>query len=334
MSKNYKHLCQEQRYQIEALLNAGHTQKSISISLGVHASTIHRELKRNTAKAGRGAGQYRADNAQWKTQERHRKKPKRILFDEHQKVICRRGLENKKYSPELISMEGKQAEDSFVSHETIYKWIWKCKKGNRAADRKDKKLYLKLRHGHRRRKRGNIHDNRGRIPGRVSIEKRPLIVAKKERLGDLEVDLMIGRNHQSAILISMDRASLKVKLKKLKSKQSEHVECELINSYCNDSHWVKTITFDNDSAFMNHQKIGKALQAKTYFTRPYTSQDKGGIENRIGVLRRFFPKGSDLSHITSRQLADVENKLNNRPVRKFKYKTPNQVFSEKIALMS
>ena len=334
MLKNYKHLCREQRYQIEALLKAGHNKKSISILLNVHASTISREIKRNTPKTGYTAGSYRASNAQRKTDLRHRSKPKRIVFDEKQKKICRQRLEDEKYSPELISIEGRQSDDSFVSHETIYKWIWSCKKSHRGVDKRDKKLYLKLRHGCRRQHRGNRHDKRGNIPYRVSIEKRPAIVNQRKRIGDLEVDLMVGSKHQSAILVSLDRASLKVKLTKLESKNSELIKQTLVKTYSKNQHWLRTITFDNDSAFMLHHKIAEALGVKTYFTRPYTSQDKGSVENRIGILRRFFPKGSDLTQVTQQQISDVEHKLNNRPVRKFNYKSPNQVFSEKIALMT
>jgi len=334
MLKNYKHLCREQRYQIEALLKAGHSKKSISIFLDVHPSTIGREIKRNTARAGYTSGSYRAGNAQRRTDLRHRLKPKRILFDEEQKNICRQRLEDKKYSPELISVEGRESNDCFVSHETIYKWIWSCKKSHRGVDKEDRKLYLKLRHGCRRQHRGNRHDKRGNIPYRVSIEKRPAIVNQRKRIGDLEVDLMVGSKHQSAILVSLDRASLKVKLNKLESKSSELIKRTLIKAYGKNKHWLRTITFDNDTAFMLHHKIAEILGVKTFFTRPYTSQDKGSVENRIGILRRFFPKGSDLTQVTRQQISDVENKLNNRPVRKFNYKTPNQVFSEKIALIT
>lgn len=334
MLKNYNHLCLEQRYQIEALYKAGHSQKSIAEIVGVHPSTICRELKRNTPKAGIGGNEYRASNAERRTKLRHQEKPKVIKLTEKVKRICRHWLEHEKYSPEIISVEGRRIYGSFVSHETLYKWIWKCKHKNLCCDRNDKKLYLKLRHCRRRRKRGNRHDRRGNIPQRISIEKRPAVVEKRLRLGDLEVDLMLGKRHQSAILVSLDRTCLKVKLHKLESKHSEQIKRKLIRAYQKEQPWLRTITFDNDSAFMLHHRIGKALNVKTYFTRPYTSQDKGSVENRIGILRRFFPKGTDLSLIPNKRIKEVENKLNNRPVRKFNYKTPNQVFSEKIALIT
>jgi IS30 family transposase len=89
-----------------------------------------------------------------------------------------------------------------------------------------------------------------------------------------------------------------------------------------------------DKGFADHKNVAYALNVKTYFSRPYTSQDKGTVENRIGQLRRFFPKKTDLSIVTSEQVKRVERLLNNRPVRKFNYKTPNQVLLEKIALIS
>lgn len=333
MLKNYNHLCYGQRYQIEALLKSGSTQKQIAEILGVHRSTISRELKRNTPHGGKGAKTYWASNAQRRVKLRHRLKPKAHKFIESMKQFCRGSLEREKYSPQLISVEGIRIYGNFVSHETIYKWIWQCKQSHKAKDRADRKLYLQLRHASRRQKRGNRHDKRGNIPYRVSIDKRPAIVEKRKRLGDMEVDLMIGKLHRSSILVSLDRASLKIKLAKLATKSSELVKDKLVKAYKNQS-WLRTITFDNDSAFMLHHEIGQRLDAATYFTRPYTSQDKGSVENRIGILRRFFGKKTDLSLISNKRLKEVENLMNNRPVKKFNYKTPNQVFSEKVALMT
>ena len=332
MSKNYSQLNVEQRYQIEALLKAGHSQKEIARVIGVHPSTISRELRRNIPRGGVGSYVYWASNAQRRTFLRHRDKPKRSYFTAQMRQLCRALLRQEKYSPELISVYGQQLLGDFVSHETIYKWIWQCKRSHRRADRQDRKLYLLLRHNPRRQKRGSRHDKRGNIPGRVMIDQRPSIVQKRRRPGDLEVDLMIGSKHRSAILVSLDRASLKIKLRKLRSKESSEIKKVLIKAY-RGQRWIRTITFDNDSAFMQHQQIGSQLGADTYFTRPYTSQDKGSVENRIGVLRRFLPKKTDLSLVSASQLRQIENKLNNRPVRKFNYKTPNQVFSKKIALV-
>jgi IS30 family transposase len=97
---------------------------------------------------------------------------------------------------------------------------------------------------------------------------------------------------------------------------------------------LHTLTFDNDKAFAGYQAIGLALFLETYFTRPYTSQDKGTVENRIGQIRRFFPKKTDIREISHHRVRKVKEFLNNRPVRKFKYKKPNQELKEKIALIT
>ena len=334
MSKNYRQLSPEQRYQIEALLKNGTTQKTIAQILQVHASTISRELRRNTPRRGQGALEYRAKNAQRRTDNRHEFKPKHERFNLQMKAITRDLMSHKKFSPELVSFEGRNQLGDFVSHETIYKWIWSCKHGNRRENSQDKKLYQNLAHGKRRRKRGLRHDSRGIIPNRVSIERRPKIVEKRNRIGDIEVDLMIGKNHQGALLVMTDRATLRTQLKLLPSKESTKVYQGMKQRLSNLKYKIKTITFDNDMAFSKHESIARKLNASSYFTRPYTSQDKGTVENRIGLIRRFFPKRTNLIKVTAKQVMQVERLINNRPVRKFKYLTPNQVFSNKIALIT
>lgn len=334
MSKNYHQLSPEQRYQIEALLKNGTNQKTIAKILQVHASTISRELSRNTPRRGRGALEYRAKNAQRRTDNRHEIKPKHERFNLQMKAITRDLMSQKKFSPELVVFEGKNQLGDFVSHETIYKWIWSCKQGNRREDKQDKKLYQHLAHGRRRRKRGLRHDSRGIIPNRVSIESRPKIVEKRNRIGDIEVDLMMGKNHQGALLVITDRATLRTQLKLLPSKKSTKVHQGMKQRLSNLKYKIKTITFDNDMAFSKHESIARKLNASSYFTRPYTSQDKGTVENRIGLIRRFFPKRTNLIKVTAKEVMHVERLINNRPVRKFKYLTPNQVFSNKIALIT
>jgi IS30 family transposase len=330
MSKNYTQLSKEQRYQIEALVKAGHTQKIISELVGVHPSTISRELQRNK----RRGGNYVGCDAHQRTEERHRKKPKRIKLDDHMRAYIVEKLTDEKFSPELISVTGKKLFGDFVSHERIYQWIWSSKCDYRRSSKAYRKLYQHLRHGRYRQFRGNRNDRRGVVvPNRVSISERPRIVDKRKRLGDYEVDLMIGGFNSGGILVMTDRASLRTKLRKIKSKDSKHVKGKILKCSA-DEWWIKTMTFDNDSAFALHEKVAEALDIKTYFTRPYTSQDKGTVENRIGVIRRFFPKKTNLALVSDQQIRAVENKLNNRPVRKFNYKTPNQVFSEKIALIT
>ncbi|MBA2330138.1 MAG: IS30 family transposase [Flavisolibacter sp.] len=329
MSKNYTQLSLEQRYQIEALLKAGIQQKLIADQLGVHASTICRELKRNIAKRGRTAGVYKACGAQRKTDLRHHQKAKQIVFTDQLKHLVAKQLMEQKWSPELISIS-----DKMVSHERIYQWIWECKHSNKRKNKRYKKLYQYLKHGKRRRKRGNRKDNRGIIPNRISIENRPAIVKKRKRLGDIEIDLMMGKDHKGALLVATERSTLHTRLKKLAGKNSDAVARAIIKCMGKNKYKVHTLTFDNDKAFSSHEKVGEKLKAATYFTRPYTSQDKGTVENRIGVIRRFFPKKTDLRFVTDKQVEKVEKMINNRPIRKFNYLTAKQVLQKKIALIT
>ena len=144
----------------------------------------------------------------------------------------------------------------------------------------------------------------------------------------------MGKSHKGALLVMTDRATMHTKLHLLKKRQSRKVSKVIIKKLSQLEYPMHTITFDNDKAFANHMDIATILNVKTYFTRPYTSQDKGTVENRIGQIRRYFPKKTDLSILTTDQVKRVEKLLNNRPVRKFNYKTPNQVLQEKIALIS
>ncbi len=334
MSKNYTHLSIDQRYQIEALLKTGATQKEIACIIHFHPSTISRELKRNVGSRGRGAGVYRTANAQRRTNLRHQEKPKRVIFTKPMKDWIVNRLQEDRWSPELISHQGKKTRECLLSHEWIYQWIWECKHTNHQENQEYKQLYTYLKHGKRRRKRGNRKDRRGIIPNRVSIEQRPQIINKRERLGDIEVDLMMGKNHKGSLLVMTDRASLFTRIRKMRSKNADQMAEAIVEELSQDKHKLETLTFDNDMAFSKHELIAQSLDVDAYFTRPYTSQDKGTVENRIGVIRRFYPKKTDIRFVTEEQIKVVENKINERPVRKFNYLNAKQVLQRKIALIT
>ena len=210
------------------------------------------------------------------------------------------------------------------------------KRSTRRKHRQYKFLYKLLRQARRHRKRGNHRQSRNILLNRVSIEHRPTIVERRKRLGDLEVDLIASKNYQAGLLVIVDRASLKASITKLVTKSATHVTQQIIRRTRPWKDLIRTFTYDNDLAFAGHQIINKAINSRSFFTRPYTSQDKGTVENRIGVIRRFFPKGTDFKNITTKEVKTVENMINNRPVRKFNYQTPNAVFLQKlnVALIS
>ncbi len=293
--KKYKQLVPAQRYQIEALLKAGHNQSEIAKILGVHRSTISRELKRNIGSRGSHAGSYLGRLAVRKTSQRHSGKNKAIRFTDDLKDQAASWLRNERLSPELIAVEWDELGIKGVSAEWIYQWIWTSKLRSRARDRPYRDLYGYLRHGRRQARRGNRKNTRGAIKNRTSIEERPKIVDQRTRLGDIEVDLMMGKDHKSALLVMVDRATLITTMDKLDGKDAGRVE-QVISERIDriGSSWIKTMTFDNGKEFSRHQDIADKHGVKTFFTRPYTSQDKGTVENRIGVIRKVASKGNGL----------------------------------------
>jgi IS30 family transposase len=332
--KNYKQLCLKQRYQIQSLFDLGLSQVEIAEQIGVHKSTISRELKRNIPKRGQTAGRYIGDHAQGKTDSRHSNKSKRVLLTEHLKRRIEGLMKYEKWSPELIAKRLSKESEQCVSHETIYKWIWMAKHSNHRYHSDYKKLYKHLRHTGRRQKRNNKKDRRGAITGRVDISERPKVVETRSRIGDIEVDLMMGSNHKSALLVMTDRTTLVTMIEKLSSKNADEVYDKMHKRLTNFSpSWIKTVTFDNGKEFAYHYKIAKKLKVKTYFTRPYTSQDKGTVENRIGVIRRFFPKKTDLRKVSNKRIKEVERLLNYRPIRKFNYNNPIEVLNNKVVAL-
>ena len=244
-------------------------------------------------------------------------------------------MKHQKWNPGLIAEHLAKEGGHYVCHETMYKWIWTAKHNNHRDHAAHKGLYKDPKHNGRRQKRGNVKDNRGVIKGRTGIEHRPGVVNERSRIGDIEVDLMMGKNHKSALLVMTDRATLVTMIEKLNSKNADEVYRKMKNRLTRfNPSWVKTITFDNGKEFAYHYKIAQDLMVKTYFTRPYTSQDKGTVENRIGVLRRFFPKGTDLGNISNSRVKEVELLINHRPIRKFNYNNPIETLINKtVALM-
>ncbi len=327
--KKYNQLSLAQRYQIQALLSENKSFTDIAKFLGVHKSTISREMKRNISKGGKSAFVYNPELAWEKTQNRHRQKAKKTVFTLQMKETIVNWMTKRRWSPEIIAVEAKKMNMDMVSYESIYQWIWEMKKSNRRENKPFKNTYKLLKHACRRKKRGRTRDSRGVLPDRVTIDKRPAIVKKRIRPGDYEVDLMLGKNQKSVMLVITDRATIKTKIRKVKSKNSMHIAEKVIDALREEKMPVRTITFDNDKAFAKHKLIGERLKAETYFTRPYSSQEKGTVENRIGVIRMFFPRKTDFTLVTHHQVRVVEREINNRPVRKFNYRTPNQEYELK-----
>ena len=312
------HLTLSQRYEIYHLKKQGFTQSSIAISIGVHKSTISREFKRNSDKRN---GVYKVELAIQKCKERHQNKPKFIRFTTPVKEQITKLLKED-YSPDQIVGISKKEGVAIVSIERIYQYIWSDKKEGGT-------LFQHLRtKGKRYQKRGNTNTKRGQIPGRVPIEQRPSIVDKKKRFGDLEIDLVIGKNHKGALLTINDRATGLLKMAYIKSKEAIEVERKTIELLTPWLPFIHTITSDNGKEFANHKNIAEALNIDFYFAKPYHSWQRGANENLNGLVRQYFPKKHNFDTITNLQVEKAIKKLNNRPRKRYNYLTPNQKFND------
>jgi IS30 family transposase len=310
----------KQRYEIELLRNQKYSMTKIAEIIGKNKSTISREIKRNCDQRN---GVYKSELAQKKSIDRHKNKPKKISFTlAIQAYVIEKLMED--YSPEQIV--GTALKDGLpcVSIERIYQFIWKDKK---AGGKYFKHLRTK---GKRYNKRGHLKGKRGILVNRVDIDLRPAVVEEKIRLGDLEMDLVIGKDHKGALLTINDRASGKLKMGKVESKEASEIEAKALELLEDWKPYLHTITTDNGKEFANHENIAKMLEIAFYFAKPYQSWQRGANENLNGLIRQYFPKKYDFSLITSQRITEVENILNNRPRKRFGYKTPNEIFKQKL----
>jgi len=318
---SYKHLTYEQRVQIHTYLKAGYTIKQIASQLGVHRTTISREIKRNSGNRG-----YRFKQAQSLYVKRRAGSAKRIRFTADIQVLVSYLL-RQDWSPAQISGWLRKYHIGFVSHETIYQFIiWDQKQGG--------DLYTHLRQGHRkRRRRLKQRDRRGRIPNRISIDERPSIVDTKERIGDWEIDTIIGKNHQGVLLTAVERKSKFTIIRALPNREAKLVAQTLIAMLTPYKSLVWTITSDNGKEFSQHEKIAKKLKAKFYFAHPYCSWERGLNENTNGLIRQYFPKKISLLDVTDEQVENVQYKLNHRPRKLLDFETPYQIFFNSLCAL-
>ena len=308
----YTQLTQVERYQISALLKAGHNQTEISMILGRHKSTISREIRRNTGLRG-----YRPKQAQRLAQERRWAKAQpRLTQAVWADVVT---LLREEWSPEQISLWLAEEKCVSISHEWIYHYILLDK--SNGGD-----LYRHLRCQKQRKKRYGSYSRRGQIPHQVSIEQRPAIVDARTRFGDWELDTVIGKNHQQALVTLVERKSRLTLIAKVARKTAANVTQAIVSLLKPLASWVRTLTADNGREFAGHQQIAKAIKADFYFAHPFASWERGLNENTNGLIRQYFPKGHDFRTITQHQIQMVMDKLNNRPRKCLGIKTPNQVF--------
>jgi IS30 family transposase len=327
MHKPYQQIKQDERDLIAHLHAKGLSHAEIGRRIGRNKSTISRELQRN------GSGVYDvylAHKAQVRASIRKQESGQRPrLKDQRIKRYVIRKLKQG-WSPEQISGDLKENSPKLrASHEAIYQFVY-AKETLKTMNLKE---YLPRANRIRRPRGHSRKHTKSRIPRRVSIEARPKYIDKRKQIGHWESDSMISRASQASVVVILERATRYVKLAKVKANQAREVSNAItrrLGRLPNSTR--KTITYDNGSENVEHERVNKVLGTTSYFCNPYHSWEKGSVENTVGLIRRFLPKKTDIAKITKEQIKQIENRLNHRPRKCLNFKTPYQLFTSSVAL--
>ncbi len=311
----YRRVTKEDRLRIKDGLDAGLTKTAIADKLGFHKSSITREISRN-----RGLKGYRPKQANMlaKAREESKHGPYKLNPVIITMIVERLEL---KWSPEQISNRLRLEGYADISTETIYKFIDQDRQSGG-------QLWRHLRRSSRRRKRRfPSEDRRGKIQNAVPISERSTKANQRKKVGHWERDTMLGKDRKTGVLVITDRKSRFNKFRKLNRRQAPKITKETIKALKGLP--VKSITNDRGHEFSDHERCSKKMKVKIYFCDPYSSYQRGTNENRIGILRQYFPKKTDLKKLTNRQLQKIEFEINNRPMKCLDWLTPYEVMMEK-----
>ena len=323
--KHYRHLSVAEREEISLGLALGKSIRTIAKELRRSPSSIAREINRNLHP---NTTYYRATSAQKFATKRRRKagRTRKMrsgtwLWDEVVRLL------RKRWSPDQIAAYLKETYPldvkKHISHEAIYQSIYILPRGTLRTELTDC-----LRRSHRqRRKRRYLRAQRGQIPNLVSIHDRPKDIESRIIPGHWEGDLIIGKYHTSAIGTLVERTSRKVLICKLEGRTSKEVVTAFIHRLQELPISLRaSLTYDRGKEMAYHEKITKMISTQVFFCDPYSPWQRGTNENTNGLIRDFFPKGTDFSTITAKELHNVEMLLNDRPRKCLQYRTPNEVF--------
>ena len=298
---------------------------AIAALIGCHQSAISRERSRNSVDGIYDAelAHHHAMSVRSEAMKKPSKTRQKMRDLIHEKVAMH------EWSLDQICERCKNKNIPMVCQSRIYELIHE----DRAAGGK---IYKSLRHGGKKpvKRSDGQTAGRGLIPGRVDISERPAIVEEKTRVGDLEIDTIIGAGKKSALLTIVDRVTYLTKIVLLENLEAKTVSKALVKCLRPYSSMVQTITSDNGKEFAYHLQVSEQLRSDYYFCRPYHSWERGVNEHTNKLIRQYYPKGSDFGCTTAKEVQIVEDKLNNRPRKKLRYQTPNEVVDELLSYQS
>lgn len=326
MGRRYRQLGLEERDRITEMMAERVSLRVIAAELGRSPATISREVKRNSSPSYKLYLSHRAHERAAKRKKESGRRPR--LKDEKTASYVLEKLDID-WSPEQIAGRiGMDCPGLSISHEAIYQYIYHPKTEGR------EELIRCLRRGHRKRKHKGVgrKERRTKIPGRIPIEERPLSADNRSRFGHWEGDSLVSRKSTAALQSLVERKSRLMLLTRLRRKSAEHSSKAVIQRLQRLPEKARrTITMDNGTENARHGDITEAIGTRCYFARPYASWQRGTNEHMNGLVRWYFPKGTDFSKITDSQVAEVESLINNRPRKCLGYKTPLEVAAVALA---
>lgn len=309
-----EHLTFQERELLRRLLRENRTKAEIARLMNRDRSTVYREIKRNSGQRG-----YRPQQAQRLADERRMASRQPCKLDDketHQYVQKR--LENG-WAPDQISGHSRRdfprRRKRWLSRQTIYNWIH-----TRAPQ-----WHSLLRRG------GRPPEKRGKLTACVSIQGRPRVINRRRRYGDWEGDTIVGKGRRNALVTMVERKSGYTRIGKasdLKSTTTMRVVQRRMKDLPKSLR--RSVTLDNGKEFAEHHKLTDQLGMDVYFAKPYCSWQRGTNENTNGLIRQYFPKGTDFSRISHQAVARVEKLLNGRPRRRLGYRTPAEVLAKRL----
>ena len=314
----YRQLSPEERYMLAALRRQGYNGSQIARSLGRHRSTVCREVRRNSTRAD---GHYRAFTAQERTNGRRSRSRRNSRFTaEHfalvDELLCRQ------WSPEQVAGRLARTGQLSISHETIYRHVWRDKKDGGL-------LYTHLRGARkRRRKRYGAYDSRGRLAGKRMIAERPPEVESRSRVGHWEADTVMGAGTKDCVLTLVERRTGLVLVGKLSDRTAAALSRRAVGLIRRHAGRVETVTADNGTEFHDYERVERLTGAAFYFARPYHSWERGSNENANGLLRQYLPKGASRAGLSQQQCNAIAMRLNTRPRKRLGFRTPLECFNE------
>lgn len=322
MERQYKQLSLEERDRITEMQAGGFSLRAIAEALGRSPSTITREVGRNSSPAYMLYMSHRAHDRAVKRKEGAARRPRLKDKETESYVLEKLSLG---WSPEQIAGRiGMEHSGLSISHEAIYQYVYHPR-----TEERDE-LIRCLRRGHRKRKTKGVgrKERKTKILNRISIEERPMSADSRSRFGHWEGDSLVSRKSLAALNTLVERRSRLLLITKLDRKSAEQTSETVIQRLGGlPERARRTLTLDNGTENAGHEDITEAIGTRCYFARPYASWQRGTNEHMNGLVRWYFPKGTDFGKITEEQVVMVESLINTRPRKCLGYKTPLEVAS-------